>query len=115
MQGQRVVGLDKATLGYSASRIRLGFAAGSCGASLLELLLAVSMIAVMAALVQPTLARAYLRARTIIAKARVFHEMRLDAFGNETVDEADLVWMATHTPKSFAPDHYIWQPQQRRN
>jgi hypothetical protein len=69
-----------------------------------------AMIALVAGLVQPPLARAYFRARTVLAKVRVFHEMRLDAFASESISTADLIWMATNTPASFAPDYYIWQP-----
>lgn len=73
----------------------------------------IAIIALLVSIVQPVLASAYRRIRITIAKVRVFHDMRLDAFGSETVSEADLIWMATNTPHSFAPDHYIWQPPRR--
>jgi Tfp pilus assembly protein PilE len=79
----------------------------------MELLVVVAIIGSTAALVQPALASAYRRARITVAKVRMFHDMRIETFSSETVGESDLMWLATNTPKSFAPDHYIWQPPRR--
>jgi hypothetical protein len=80
----------------------------------MELLVVIAVMGLFAALVHPALSSAYRRARITLAKVRVFHDMRVDAFSSETIGEADLMWLATNTPKSFAPDHYIWQPPKRR-
>lgn len=82
-------------------RNRIGF-------TLMELLTVVLIISILTSMAIPAVSRAYLRARVTLKKVRVFHEFRLNMFMNDAAHESLLMNAATNTPKSFAPDNYIW-------
>lgn len=77
------------------------------GTTLIELLVAISILGLLAMICLPVLGRAYQRARVHALKSAAFQNQRIGAFLRDDIAEADLMWHATNTPRTYVPDHYI--------
>lgn len=75
--------------------------------SLIELLVSVAILSVILGLLLPAVSKGYLKAKIITKKVRTFHAMRADVFSDERTSEAVLMWHATNTVRTFAPNEYF--------
>lgn len=80
------------------------------GTTLVEVLIVTVIISILATFVLSVTAKAYRRMRITIIKVQSFHNMRLNSFAAENQKQQDADWLATNTPKTFAPDNYFLIP-----
>lgn len=76
------------------------------GHSLIEVLVTVAILALLASLTLPVIARAYSRAKLRIVQVWLFHDARSRALSVDDIPPERMLYYLTNSPRKFMPDEY---------